>query len=182
MGHIDAKQPRFFKYMGVARPPCEPCGCVMARDVAKQAFTIEIGGVDMQLGTWWLDAAARGALPRLPLVNLEPQFEGETPMGSTTPAADRQKKWLWVPPPTKPAAAKIIQRSWRASVEGGAVIYDAPDDDATDAHDEKSGPQKETKEKPKLERRPSLPAIVPDADEADAPKKEKPQLRRRPSF
>ena len=36
-------------------------------------MTIE--GVTMKLGLWWLEAAQRGAVDRLPIVNKQPEFE-----------------------------------------------------------------------------------------------------------
>ena len=34
-------------------------------------------GAQMRLGLWWLDAAVRGAVDQLPLVNSNPVFEGQ---------------------------------------------------------------------------------------------------------
>ena len=36
----------------------------------QRAWELEVEGVKMLLGYWWLEAAARGALPFLPIVNI----------------------------------------------------------------------------------------------------------------
>ena len=43
----------------------------MVRYCATQrAWELEVEGVKMLLGYWWLEAAVRGALPFLPIVNI----------------------------------------------------------------------------------------------------------------
>ena len=59
-------------------------GRVKARDESRCCFLLEIEGpmglgvgrgVGMELGIWWLDAAMRGAVDVLPIVNCQPSFE-----------------------------------------------------------------------------------------------------------
>ena len=38
-------------------------------------IVLHIEGVQMRLGIWWLEAATRGALDRLPIINVAPRFE-----------------------------------------------------------------------------------------------------------
>merc|ERR1712107_505528 len=44
-------------------------------------FVLEVAGAEMHLGIWWLDAAVRGALPQLPIVNRAPQYVDDAPLG-----------------------------------------------------------------------------------------------------
>ena len=39
------------------------------------AYMLDIEGAIMELGVWWLDAAQRGQLDTLPIVNMEPIME-----------------------------------------------------------------------------------------------------------
>ena len=43
--------------------------------LADGCIELDIEGVTMKLGLWWLDAAQRGAVQRLPIVNQKPVFE-----------------------------------------------------------------------------------------------------------
>ena len=36
---------------------------------------LQVEGAPMRLGLWWLDAAARGAVDVIPIVNARPQME-----------------------------------------------------------------------------------------------------------
>lgn len=51
-------------------------GVVQMRDDASCCITLVIEGAHMRLGLWWLDAAIRGAVDVLPVVNQNPEFEG----------------------------------------------------------------------------------------------------------
>eukprot|EP00656_Telonema_subtile_P040196 TRINITY_DN4525_c0_g1_i3.p1 TRINITY_DN4525_c0_g1~~TRINITY_DN4525_c0_g1_i3.p1 ORF type:complete len:372 (-),score=75.45 TRINITY_DN4525_c0_g1_i3:93-1208(-) len=75
--HIGATKAK--KYKGVVREPCEGVGFVMRRE--KFHWLLHIEGVQMKLGLWWLDAAQRGAVQALPLVNKTPLYEGDAPRG-----------------------------------------------------------------------------------------------------
>jgi hypothetical protein len=63
---------------GVLRQPAPGHGCVVRRCDATGSFDLQIEGVQMRLGIWWLDSAMRGGAAQLPLVNLSPEF-GEAP-------------------------------------------------------------------------------------------------------
>jgi hypothetical protein len=71
--HIGAS--KSFTYKGVTREPGVGLGSVVRRDEPSSSFLLNIEGVQMRLGMWWLDSAMRGALERLPLVNEKPVFE-----------------------------------------------------------------------------------------------------------
>lgn len=73
--HIGQEEPRPTKYGGVVRQPGPGHGAVVHRDEASGSFILQIEGVDMRLGVWWLEAAVRGGVDALPLVNLRPTFE-----------------------------------------------------------------------------------------------------------
>merc|ERR1712107_193855 len=49
-------------------------GNVSRRDDAACCFVLEIGGSTFHFGIWWLEAAARGALKTLPIMNTNPEF------------------------------------------------------------------------------------------------------------
>jgi len=51
-------------------------GTSMGRDEKTASVKLSIEGVTMRLGIWWMEAAARGGPPMLPVVNAKPEFEG----------------------------------------------------------------------------------------------------------
>eukprot|EP00802_Teleaulax_amphioxeia_P010783 Tamp_10813.p1 GENE.Tamp_10813~~Tamp_10813.p1 ORF type:complete len:289 (-),score=53.55 Tamp_10813:132-998(-) len=59
---------------GPARAPGPGHGRVIKRNEITCSFVLSIQDAEMHLGLWWLDVAVRGAVPQLPIVNLEPQF------------------------------------------------------------------------------------------------------------
>lgn len=67
--HIGRKKP----YKG--RAPGMGHGVVIRRE--ETHWVLSIDGAGMRLGVWWLESAQSGALPFLPLVNLNPEYEGE---------------------------------------------------------------------------------------------------------
>jgi hypothetical protein len=71
--HIGASKP--VTHTGITREPGIGLGSVVRRDEASSSFLLNIEGVQMRLGIWWLDSARRGAVERLPLVNERPAFE-----------------------------------------------------------------------------------------------------------
>eukprot|EP00927_Polykrikos_kofoidii_P002631 TRINITY_DN11057_c0_g1_i1.p1 TRINITY_DN11057_c0_g1~~TRINITY_DN11057_c0_g1_i1.p1 ORF type:complete len:722 (-),score=123.71 TRINITY_DN11057_c0_g1_i1:293-2278(-) len=71
--HIGASKP--VNYDGQTRQPGIGLGTVTKRDKKTDAFLLEIEGAQMRLGIWWLDAAARGGVEALPIVNQRPSFE-----------------------------------------------------------------------------------------------------------
>ena len=56
----------------VCRPPGPGRGEVRAYIPPLYGWELQLEGVTLLLGGWWLEAAARGHLASLPLVNLEP--------------------------------------------------------------------------------------------------------------
>ena len=50
-------------------------GVVLKREARACCIQLDIEAVTMKLGLWWLDAAQRGAVQRLPVVNQNPEFE-----------------------------------------------------------------------------------------------------------
>ena len=59
-------------YQVVCRPPGPGLGVVKTYLAQLYAWEIEVEGVTLLLGGWWLEAAARGVLASIPLVNVEP--------------------------------------------------------------------------------------------------------------
>ena len=50
-------------------------GRVMRYSTVMAAWEMEIEGVKMLLGAWWMDTAMRGAVEYLPIVNMNPNEE-----------------------------------------------------------------------------------------------------------
>jgi hypothetical protein len=57
------------------------------------AFVLDIAGVDMNLGIWWLEVAMRGGVKKLPVVNQYPRYEGEVPEGPKEVHVDERAWW-----------------------------------------------------------------------------------------
>lgn len=74
MMHIGAEGPTRDPRTGAVRPPAEGVGRVVRRDAATCSIVLDIEGVPMRLGVWWLESAMRGALSRLPIVNVTPKL------------------------------------------------------------------------------------------------------------
>merc|ERR1740123_458175 len=89
--HIGASKPVTF--LACTRAPAEPCGLVRGRDDNMHAFVLEIAGVDMNLGIWWLEVAMRGGVKKLPVVNQYPRYEGEVPEGPKEVHVDERAWW-----------------------------------------------------------------------------------------
>jgi len=77
--HIGADKPytRPPAYGGQTMNPGPGHGFVKRRLESHGCFELVIEGVVMELGVWWLDAAKRGALKQLPVVNIDPVMENE---------------------------------------------------------------------------------------------------------
>jgi len=71
--HIGAKKPVTVK--GQTRQPAAGNGTVKRRCEETCSFMLDIEGVQMRLGIWWLDSAMRGGVEQLPIVNNKPEFE-----------------------------------------------------------------------------------------------------------
>jgi len=67
--HIGANKP--YKHKGVERPPGQGLGAVVRRDDEACCYNLEIDGVQMRLGLWWLETAKRGGMQHLPIVNVD---------------------------------------------------------------------------------------------------------------
>ena len=72
--HIGAKRDVKLKSGAIRRACPEGKGTVLRRDESEAAFKVSIEGACMTLGIWWLDAALRGAVPQLPVVNCDPIY------------------------------------------------------------------------------------------------------------
>jgi hypothetical protein len=73
--HIGAKTP--FIRDGVKVLPAKGHGIVLKREEESCSLLLVIEGANMRLGLWWLQAAQRGTLTRLPIVNIKPKFDSE---------------------------------------------------------------------------------------------------------
>ena len=71
--HIGAKKPIVVK--GETRQPGVGVGTVLNRCNTTCSFILQIEGVQMRLGIWWLESATRGGVSHLPIVNRDPVFE-----------------------------------------------------------------------------------------------------------
>ena len=81
--HIGATKDVKLKGGKIRRAAPDGRGSVTRRADNEASFKLSIEGATMSLGVWWLDAARRGAVPQLPIVNESPAF-GPAP---TAPAA-----------------------------------------------------------------------------------------------
>lgn len=70
MMHIGASEP-VRRRDGSTIAPAEGYGHVVRRDPPSCSFVLSIEGVQMRLGVWWLEAAARGGPAKLPIVNVD---------------------------------------------------------------------------------------------------------------
>lgn len=75
-----AQQPAFLhigrkktKYRG--RLPSDGTGRVVQINKESMDMTLLIGGANMHLGVWWIDAAQHGLVDRIPIINQCPKFE-----------------------------------------------------------------------------------------------------------
>jgi len=83
--HIGAAEAR--KYMGQIRQPGVGLGSVIKREEDSVSFALQIEGETMRLGIWWLEAAIRGSVDVLPIVNENPKFEDSGTDNEEVPAA-----------------------------------------------------------------------------------------------
>jgi len=66
---VGAKQP------GYQNISADTVGTVVSKEDRWSAYVIEIGGKRFLLGQWWVEAAAKGHITVLPIVNAFPQYE-----------------------------------------------------------------------------------------------------------
>jgi NAD-dependent SIR2 family protein deacetylase len=71
--HIGGRKP--ITTNGVTRQPGVGLGSVVSRNEDTACFVLDVEGVQMRLGIWWLEAALRGGPDVLPIVNQRPIFE-----------------------------------------------------------------------------------------------------------
>lgn len=71
--HIGAKKPT--TYRGRVRQPGAGEGTVLRFSNKHSGWDLLVEGVAMLLGGWWLQAAARGQLDTIPVVNLNPEYQ-----------------------------------------------------------------------------------------------------------
>lgn len=79
-----AQQPQYM-HIGKDKPGL---GRVSQRDEASCSFMLSIEGAKMRLGIWWLEAAIRGAVEVLPIVNQNPKYEKDA-VEAAPPARSR---------------------------------------------------------------------------------------------
>lgn len=73
-----AQQPGMV-HIGAKAGGAAGCGVVVGRDDVASCYKLVIEGCSMRLGQWWVEAATRGAVPNLPVVNAVPVLEGSMP-------------------------------------------------------------------------------------------------------
>ena len=70
-------------YRGRVRQPGVGEGTVVRFSNKNAGWDLTVEGVAMLLGGWWLQAAQRGNLETIPVVNLCPEFEDKTVVEKT---------------------------------------------------------------------------------------------------
>ena len=66
--HIGSSEPH--KHKGRVRQPCEGVGRVVGFCTRQRGWKLEIEGVPMLLGSWWMEDAIRGGPATIPIVNI----------------------------------------------------------------------------------------------------------------
>jgi hypothetical protein len=74
--HIGASAPHV--YRGSVRQPGPGEGTVVRFSPKQGGWELQIEGVSMLLGGWWLSLAAQGLVESIPVINAEPLMEGES--------------------------------------------------------------------------------------------------------
>ena len=87
--HIGATKGQKYRGKTLRRAPADGTGVVEQRNERTGQIKCIISGVNLNLGIWWLDAAKRGALPTLPLVNRVPVFQQTVGEGGAQPPPPR---------------------------------------------------------------------------------------------
>ena len=75
--HIGGKKPT--TYRGRVRQPGPGEGTVVRFSNKNAGWELTVEGVSMLLGYWWLQAAQRGNLETIPLLNVSPEFHEKAP-------------------------------------------------------------------------------------------------------
>ena len=70
--HIGSNTP--IQHRGVVRQPGPGHGRVVRYSQSQGGWLLEVEGVSMLLGGWWLETAARGLVEFVPVINMEPQM------------------------------------------------------------------------------------------------------------
>jgi len=61
------------RYRGTVQRPGPGYGRVVTYNQTHQGWQLQVEGVPMLLGGWWLEAAVRGALEFVPVINYNPK-------------------------------------------------------------------------------------------------------------
>ena len=85
-------------------------------------YLVDIGGVRRALGTWMIDAALRGALPLLPVMNVDPVVKAVAPKAPAPPPVEIER--LDVPPPP-PRAPEVNLPSFIEVIQSHQVVNDS---------------------------------------------------------
>eukprot|EP00729_Bicosta_minor_P010260 gene10260-8901_t len=102
--HIGAKPGQKYRGKKMLRAPAAGTGVVEERSERTGQIKMRVSGANLNLGIWWLDAARRGALPTLPIINRVPSFApGQAEVGS---AGSRPSMQASAPP--KAVASKAF--------------------------------------------------------------------------
>ena len=111
--HIGAKQPHV--YRGRVRQPGPGEGTVLRYSSRQGGWEIQVEGVTMLLGSWWIEAARRGGPTSLPVVNINPVMEGEECPGSPRkmPGENLSPRKA---PPQSPESRKTSTQSTGSSI------------------------------------------------------------------
>merc|ERR1712166_1360081 len=73
--HIGATKGQKYRGKKLLRAPADGTGVVEERNERTGQIKCRLSGAAVNLGIWWLDAAMRGALPSLSLINRVPTFQ-----------------------------------------------------------------------------------------------------------
>ena len=68
-----ARQPLFL-HIGAEGGRREGRGTVVGFSSSKEAWDLRVEGANMVLGGWWLQAAVRGNLETIPVININPSY------------------------------------------------------------------------------------------------------------
>jgi hypothetical protein len=66
--HIGASEP--FKHKGKVRQPGNGVGFVVGFCTRQRGWKLEVDGVPMLLGSWWIEDAVRGGPQTIPIINI----------------------------------------------------------------------------------------------------------------